>query len=137
MLLVSASAPAATKITIHNIDVPGRGFNDQTTVAPVGGNPGTTLGNQRLNAFQKAADIWAGIINSDIEIIIDATFTDLTCDASSAVLGSAGPLKFLMNFPNAPSANVWYPLALANALAHQDLRPAGTADISANFNAKL
>ena len=136
-LFAAASAFANAKITIRNVDSPGKGFNDPTPAAPIGGNPGTTLGQQRLNAFQKAAEIWGGILNSDIEILIDATFSDLPCDASSAVLGAAGPQKYLMNFPNAPHANVWYPLALANALAHHDLRPAGLADIGAHFSSTL
>ena len=137
LLLASTPAFANAIIAIHNINGPNQGFNDPTPVAPVGSNSGTTLGQQRLNVFQKAADIWGGIINSDVTIIIDATFTDLTCDATTAVLGSAGPMKYFMNFPNAPLQNVWYPMALANALAHRDLRPTGIADIKANFNGKL
>ncbi len=34
------------------------GFNDPTPVAPVGGNPGTTLGEQRLNVYRYVAGIW-------------------------------------------------------------------------------
>ncbi|MFH1754901.1 MAG: hypothetical protein ABIA59_04285 [Candidatus Latescibacterota bacterium] len=39
----------ATSIVINNNDGPGEGFNDPTAVSPVGGNPGTTLGAQRLS----------------------------------------------------------------------------------------
>jgi hypothetical protein len=133
ILLAATSAFANAKITIHNLDDPNKGFNDPTPVAPVGGNPGTTLGAQRLNVFQRAADIWGSILNSDVEIVIDATFRALPCDANSAVLGAAGPLKVLTNFPNAPLQNVWYPKALADALAHKDLAP-GTSDIMATFS---
>ena len=53
ILAVGAAAPAraAATIVIVNQNDPGVGFNDPTPVAPVGGNPGTTLGQQRLNAF--------------------------------------------------------------------------------------
>lgn len=43
----AASAPsarAAAAVTIVNNNAPGVGFNDPTPAAPVGGNPGTTLG---------------------------------------------------------------------------------------------
>ena len=53
-----ASAQAAATITIVNGDPAGVGFNDPTAVAPVGGNAGATLGQQRLNAFQAAANRW-------------------------------------------------------------------------------
>ena len=45
------AAQAAATLVIVNGNAPGVGFNDPTPVAPVGGNPGTTLGQQRLNAF--------------------------------------------------------------------------------------
>jgi hypothetical protein len=54
--LASSSFAAAT-ITIINIDGPGEGFNDATAAAPVGGNPGVTIGQQRLLCFQQAASI--------------------------------------------------------------------------------
>ena len=54
-VVAMANNAVAATITIVNIDLPGEGFNDPTVVAPVGGNPGTTLGQQRLLAFQYAA----------------------------------------------------------------------------------
>ncbi|HTV00362.1 MAG TPA: hypothetical protein VMF13_07505, partial [Luteitalea sp.] len=44
MLSAPVSAQAAVTIYIVNFDGPSEGFNDPTPVAPVGGNPGTTLG---------------------------------------------------------------------------------------------
>src|SRR5262245_31900077 len=87
----SASFGAAT-ITILNNDAAGEGFNDPTAAAPVGGNTGTTLGQQRLNAFQAAANIWGATITSSVTIVIRANFDPLTCTATSATLGSAGSL---------------------------------------------
>ena len=57
--LIAGSAGAAT-ITIINLDGAGEGFNDPTPAAPVGGNPGTTIGAQRLFVFNHAAGIWGG-----------------------------------------------------------------------------
>ena len=51
------SVAHAATITIVNNDNPGEGFNDPTPVAPVGGNTGTTLGEQRLIVFETAARI--------------------------------------------------------------------------------
>ena len=47
--LTAAPAQGAAVFAIINGDPAGVGFNDPTIVAPVGGNPGTTLGEQRLN----------------------------------------------------------------------------------------
>src|SRR5215470_20213536 len=84
-----AHAHAAT-ITIVNNDGAGEGFNDPTVVSPVGGNPGTTLGAQRLNAFQFAANIWGAQLTSSVTIFVDATMDPLFCDSTSATLGQAG-----------------------------------------------
>jgi len=111
----------ATQISIVNLDGANEGFNDNTPAAPVGGNIGTTLGEQRLIVFQYAASIWESIISSDIEIQVDSKFDPLTCSASSAVLGSAGTTTVHRSFTNAPVANTWYSAALANSLAVSDL----------------
>jgi uncharacterized repeat protein (TIGR01451 family) len=126
----------AATITIVNADPPGVGFNDSTPAAPVGGNTGTTLGQQRLNAFQAAAAKWGATVSSSVSIRITAVWTGLTCTATSAVLGSAGPTEVWRDFSNAPVANHWYGKALANALSGSDL-DSTTADISANFNINL
>src|SRR5436309_11788584 len=82
---------AASTITIINADGAGEGFNDPTPATPVGGNLGTTVGAQRLNVFQHAANIWAGYLPSNVEIKVRATFDPLTpCDSVSGVLGRAG-----------------------------------------------
>jgi hypothetical protein len=121
---------------INNVDGPNEGFNDPTPVAPVGGNTGTTLGQQRLNLFQRAAEIWGGAIAGDVPIVIQASFNPLSCSASSAVLGSAGAASVVRDFPNAPQAGTWYHVALANTIAGADLLPSSD-DIIANFNSSI
>jgi bacillolysin len=132
-LLAAAPARGEATLTIVNINAAGEGFNDPSPRAPVGNNPGTTLGEQRLIAFQFAADIWGNILDSDVEILIHARFTDQTCSGGSAVLGSAGAQSVSRDFPNAPFSSTWYHIALANRLSGVDQIP-GTHDINANFN---
>src|SRR5215468_9506240 len=81
---------ASTTIVIQNNDAAGVGFNDPTVVAPVGGNAGTTLGQQRLNAFQAAANIWGATLTSVPTITIKAQWAALSCTSTTAVLGSTG-----------------------------------------------
>jgi hypothetical protein len=57
VVLALATVARAVTVIVVNQDAGGEGFNDPTPVAAVGGNPATTLGAQRLNAFQHAADI--------------------------------------------------------------------------------
>ncbi len=139
-LLLAGAASAAT-ITIVNADGAGEGFNDPTPVAPVGGNTGTTLGQQRLIAFQFAADVWGALLPSNVEIRITASFDPLTCTTTTATLGSAGPRTYSADFANAPLAATWYPAALANKLAGTDLNPGATNttadDIRAQFNVSI
>jgi hypothetical protein len=128
---------AAATIVIVNQNGPGTGFNDATPATPVGGNPGTTLGQQRLNAFQRAADIWGATLTSTATIRIGASFVPLACTSNSAVLGSAGANEIWSDFPNAPRAATWYPSALASKLAGQDIATPGEPHIIARFNARL
>jgi hypothetical protein len=126
----------ATQIVISNLDGAGEGFNDTTPVAPVGGNPGTTVGQQRLKVFEQAARMWEAILDSNVAITVAASFDPLSCTASQALLGSAGATTVYRDFPGRPVANTWYPVALANSLADSDLNTGG-AEISAQFNVSL
>ncbi len=140
-LSLAATAQGAT-ITIHVTDGAGVGFNDPTPFTPMGGNSATTLGRARLNVFNEAARLWGLLINSNVPIVVDASFAPLTCSASSGVLGSAGPTWVFRNFGGAPQQNVFYPAALADALHGTELSGttgsanAGT-DISAQFNSSI
>jgi hypothetical protein len=138
-LAVPALARANATITIVdlNADQPGVGFNDTTPATPVGGNTATTRGAQARAVFELAATIWGRAIDSNVPIRIETSFQPLFCTATSAVLGSAGPLFAFRNFPGAELENTWYHVALANKLAHEeDLAPGGN-DIRARFNSIL
>src|SRR5262245_44735453 len=144
--LTTASRPAfaAATIVVVNNDGPGEGFNDPTPAAPVGGNTGTTLGAQRLIAFQHAADLWGATLDSPVTIIVRAAFDPL----GTNVLGSAGPSFVFSDFagqglyPGAEFPATWYGSALADKRAGYDVAaaeglPPGTRDISARFSSQF
>ena len=140
-LLLAGPASAAAEIVIVNTNAPGVGFNDATPATPVGGNSGTTVGQQRLIAFQYAADLWGAILDSPVTINIQSAFQSLSCTATSGTLGAASTIQVFGNFPHAELRNTWYPVALANKMAGGDLAP-GEANTSADdlvavFNSDL
>jgi hypothetical protein len=133
----AGAAQAAATIVINNINKPGVGFNDTTPAAPVGGNSGTTLGQQRLIAFTHAANIWGATLTSPVPIVINAQFTPLACTATGAVLGSAGATQVFADFPGAPKAGTIYSYALANKLYGSEISDKPGAQINARFNSEL
>lgn len=125
-----------SEFIIINNDDPGEGLNDPTPVEPVGGNMGTTLGEQRLNVFEAAVQVWEGILVSDVPIEFEAQFDELFCDETSAVLGSAGPRTAAADFTGAQLPDTLYVGAQANQQAGFDLDP-DNADLRARFNSLL
>jgi hypothetical protein len=123
-------------VSIVDLDAAGEGVNDSTPVAPVFGNPGTTLGAQRQNVFRAAAEYWGAILKSRVPIQVDARMDSLTCSATSAVLGSAGPNTVHRDYVGAPLAATWYVQATANSRAGVDL-DATRSDITAVFNSDV
>ena len=115
-LVAAHPASAGARIVIINNNAPGVGFNDPTPAAPVGGNPGTTKGEQRLIAFQHAANLWGAMLDSTVEIRVQAQFTALGAN----VLGSAGATFIFRDFtgnpgfPGAAFPLTWYHSALAD-----------------------
>ena len=67
---------------------------------------------------QAAFDNWATNFNSSVDITVTATWGR---SANSNVLGSARPGSYFAGFIGAPDSTLWYPSALANALAGKDL----------------
>lgn len=142
-LLTGLSASAAT-IVITSRDPAGVGFNDPTPTAPVGGNNGATLGEQRFNVYRYVADIWEQAIQSNVTITVSAGWEALTCTATGAVLGSAGAWNIWHDFPGS-TPGTWYPQALANKLAGTNLSDGvpddgsgfGNVDIKTQFNVNL
>ena len=132
------NAQASATIVIKNINAAGVGFNDTTPAAPIGGNSGTTLGEQRLIAFTYAANIWGNTLDSAVPIVINAQFSALACTSSGATLGSAGATSVFRDFPGAPRAGTFYSGALTNKLygAFATADP-NAPQINANFTVNL
>lgn len=129
-------ALAAADIVVNFTNTGTVGFNDPTPAEPVGGNPGTTLGEQRRLATQHAANLWAATLTSEATIRINAQFTAQACTETSATLGSAGPIGNFRDFPGAIYPATWYPSALRNKLAGNEAQP-GNAQLQINFNVNL
>ena len=68
--------------------------------------------------IQAAVDVWAANFKSNVPISVEATWGRSTV---YGLLGSARPGNYFSNFVSAPDATLWYPSALANALAGRDL----------------
>jgi hypothetical protein len=83
--------------------------------------------DEARNAFQKAVEIWAETVVSDVPIRIQANWQAL----GEGILGQAGA-NFL-HLLGSGSNSVWYPDALADSISGSDLAP-GTPDIEATFN---
>lgn len=81
-------------------------------------------------AYQHAANLWAAQIHSTAPLVIEACWADL---GANNVLGYGGSYGSYRNFPNAPVANTWYPVALANALAGSD-RNGSEPEIFTTYN---
>jgi len=136
--LVAANAFAGTgRILIINNDRAGTGFNDPTPATPVGDNNGTTRGQQRMNVFLAAAQTWQSNLDTNVDIRVASTFAPISgCTATEGILGQASPIEWRHDTDGVPTANVWYPIALANKFANRDLAP-GVDDINVQFNADV
>jgi hypothetical protein len=135
----TSTAFAAVRIIILNANAPGVGFNDPTPAVPVGGNVGTTKGEQRQIAFEYAASIWGQTLDSNQDIYIYASFEPLATN----VLGSAGAWDLFYDFtpvfpfPGPQYAGTYYSSALADKRAGRDLdetAPDIIARFSTNFD---
>ena len=68
--------------------------------------------------FQAAADVWAANFASTVPVNIDVSWVEI---GAFNILGSARPGSYFVGFDGAPDSTLWYPSALANALAGKDL----------------
>lgn len=129
---------------------------DATPATPLGGNPGTTLGEQRRNAFTRAMEQLRTELPGTTPVRILACWRDLGGTASSAPLASAGPnflfrddglyaddasapQRSLYQLPSLPSRYTWYAgPALAQRAGTDACRAVGIdcgeADIFVQFN---
>lgn len=126
LVALAGAAPRAAHavpIKITYTDSAGEGFND------------ATLGAARRNAFEAAASRWSQLLPGTVTVVISASMDSLGGDQNEAILGSAGPNDFLINASGLQSG-IYYPVALANQLAGQDLNQ-GAPEIVAQFNSDV
>jgi hypothetical protein len=139
VLFILATPAFGANVVIESADAANVGFNDPTPVSPVGGNTGTTLGQQRLIALQYAGSIWGATLGGPT-ITIRATWEAQPCAATSGTLASAGNFGgaggIWRDFPGAPVPATWFGNALANALSGVD-QNGGSPEIAARFNINL
>lgn len=139
-LLVAVRAPAPAvasfEVVIQVADAANQGLNDPAPRDPVGGNQGTSLGEQRMIALRFAAEQWGEALSSPVPVVVEARFTRLSCTRNGATLGFAGPASSFADFEGAPRAMTLYPSALADRFAGMDVDP-GEPDIVAQFNSQV
>jgi hypothetical protein len=164
---VSGVAPGAVPVTVAFDDAAGCAARQATTTpwfdsapaTPIGGNPGTTLGEQRRNAFNRAVALLRDELPGAAALRIRACWRDLGGSASSATLASAGPTYIFRNdgvngsdgvapelsvssLPGLPSTYTWYTAAGAAQQTGTDLCrfasvACGEADIFIQFNSAV
>ena len=94
--------------------------------------------SEAQEAFQRAVDIWEGILQSDVTVHVYAVWST---QLASNVLGSAIYGNAYANFQGAPKLNIFYPVALAEKLigvplnGDPDPNTGDNYDVYAFFNA--
>jgi hypothetical protein len=95
-------------------------WTDPTVVPATGGNPATTLGQQRQNALKYAAQKLSDSLQPPVEVTVHACWDHLGGDAQSAVIAQASPVTFLIDLPDQffpgyalPLRYTWYPITAA------------------------
>ncbi|MEE2777181.1 MAG: hypothetical protein VYE73_10545 [Acidobacteriota bacterium] len=122
VLLVPATVWAG-ELVIEVADEADVGFNDPSPVSPVTGNPGTTVGEQRLNVLEAAGRDWLNRLVSMPDIRVDAAWESLECEESEGVLAFASPTLVFRDPALLAAPNVWYSWAQTNAFLGFEAAP--------------
>lgn len=131
-LLLGARAEARVEFVLQT----GVGFDDPTVVAPVGENPGTTLGQQRRLMMERALAIWSDKLESSVPIVVLAEFDELSCNDKGAVVGGASPTGWIGQRRDDGLPSLIYPMALGDKLAGRNVVP-DRPDIYIVFNSAI
>ncbi len=86
------------------------------------------------SAFEYAVEQWEKLIESDRPIRIEVTWDD---EMASSTLGSCGPEAFYADFTDSPFRGVYYPVAVAEKIAGEELNGSSRFDIIASFNSTI
>jgi hypothetical protein len=123
-----AKAPAVTTAPAPNVSHPKNATTLSTFIINYSNIP-----EIEKPAIQAAVDTWSAHWKSAVPITINATYAR---QASNSILASATPVKFFHGFKGAPDFELWYPSAMANALAGKDLDPANP-EIQIHINSTM
>ena len=128
----------SASIVILNSDGVDEGLNDTTPVLPFDGNPGKTIGEQRLYVLQFAADFLESVLDFNVDIKSDVRFDP----DEPYILGSASPVSFEYQAvpTDLPQANTIYAQSIANQFFGYDRREFDsdiTININSDFNSYL
>ncbi|MCK3683952.1 T9SS type A sorting domain-containing protein [Maribellus sp. YY47] len=85
-------------------------------------------------AFEYAVSIWESILESSVPIHIYVTWSG---SLGVNTLASCGPETYYANFTNAPVPDCYYPVAVAEKIASEELNGTGRSDIEASFSNKI
>lgn len=144
LLCATVGTAQAASLQLLNVDAPGIGLNDERAAAPVGNNPGRSVGEQRRIAYKYAMDLWGGVLESGVDINVYASFAPLGCTATGGTLAQAGANWLFILDDGSPNGRV-YPSALADSLLGFDVAPEvygqdgidDPGDIFSQFNGAL
>ena len=82
-------------------------------------------------AMRFAANIWGSYLDSDVPVRVEIAWEDRD---NPRLLASAGPGTLFRSFAAGVDPEVWYPVALAEAIAGRELNDPEDADIVVNAN---
>jgi hypothetical protein len=103
----------------------------------VGGNTGTTLGEQRRIALEHAMSLWGAQLDSPVAVVVEVQFEDMGCTDEGAVLAGAAPAdSFEGLVGHGADPSLFYPSALADSLMGRDLE-LGRPDILMYINSGI
>ncbi len=146
---ITQTAPAAAAFSV-NFNATGTTADpcsvtewfDATAAAPIGGNPGTTIGELRRNAMLEAARLLSQQMRSPVPITIDACWSNLGVGNDLVTLARAGPRTVVSNIASMPRKHTWYVDSPTARMGGTSLcrvlgSNCGNAEIRATFNNQI
>ena len=129
---VNTYAGHASAASLRENSAPPATFKNDTTLSVINVSY-TDVPSAEENAVQAAINIWTHYWQSTVPVKVNARFV---AEGTGGILASASPVNFFQGFTDAPDQNIWYPSAMANALAGKDLDP-NNPQIQININSTM
>jgi hypothetical protein len=116
-------------------------WSDPTPVTPAGGNPATTLGEARQNAFRHAAQRVVNQLEAPLPLAFSGCWQRLGIESPTRFrLAQAGPTRIIRDVPGTERGNTWYaraPMTRIAGTTYCRISPSTScpeADVRATFN---